>query len=156
MSLNKAKEYLKNYHLEDRILVFDESSATVKEAALRLNCQESEIAKTLAFFVQDKPIVILMAGDAKCKNGLFKQVFHEKAKMIPFENVEDIIGYPPGGVCPFGINDNVSVYFDESLKEHQTIYPACGTSNSAVKLTIEELEKAVPNHTWINVSKEIK
>ena len=97
-----------------------------------------------------------MAGDAKCKNGLFKQTFHEKAKMIPFENVEDIIGYPPGGVCPFGINDNVSVYFDESLKEHQTIYPACGTSNSAVKLTIEELEKAVPNHTWINVSKEIK
>ena len=154
MSLNKAKEYLKKYHLEDRIIVFDESSATVKEAAERLHCQESEIAKTLAFFVQDKPIVILMAGDAKCKNGLFKQIFHEKAKMIPFESVEDMIGHPPGGVCPFGINENVPIYFDESLKEHQTIYPACGSFNSAVKLTIDELEQAVPNHTWINVSKE--
>ena len=154
MSLNKAKEYLKKYHLEDRILVFDESSATVKEAAERLNCQENEIAKTLAFFVQDKPIVILMAGDAKCKNGLFKQIFHEKAKIIPFEKVEEIIGHPPGGVCPFGINENVTVYFDESLKEHQTIYPACGSSNSAVKLTIEELEQTISNHIWINISKE--
>ena len=153
MFLNKAKEYLKNYHLEDRILVFDESSATVKEAALRLNCQESEIAKTLAFFIQDKPIVILMAGDAKCKNGLFKQVFHEKAKMIPFENVEDIIGYPPGGVCPFGINPGVRVYLDESLKRFEFVYPACGSSNSAIKLTIPELEKYANYVSWVDVSK---
>lgn len=156
MSFIKAKEYLEKYGLENKIMEFSVSSATVEEAAKAVNCKEEEIAKTLSFIVEDKPILIVVAGDKKIDNPKYKAEFHTKAKMIPFENVEDIIGYPPGGVCPFGINDNVSVYFDESLKEHQTIYPACGTSNSAVKLTIEELERAVPNHTWINVSKEIK
>ncbi len=154
MSLNNAKEHLKTFHLENRILLFEETSATVEEAAKRINCQESEIVKTLAFQVKESPIIILMAGNAKCKNNLFKQLFHEKAKMIPYEKVEEVIGHPPGGVCPFGINDNVEIYFDVSLKEHQTVYPACGTPNSAVKISIIELEKVVPNHQWINVSKE--
>ena len=155
MSLNNAKEHLKKYHLENNIIIFDDTSATVSEAAKRLNCEESEIAKTLAFLVKEQPILILMAGNAKCKNSLFKQNFYEKAKMIPASEVEDIIDHPPGGVCPFGIKEGVEVYLDESLKEHEIIYPACGTPNSAVKLTIEQLENSIPNHKWINVSKDI-
>ncbi len=152
MSLPKVKEYLKKYNMENDILLFDGSSATVKEAAHELNCTEGDIAKTLAFYVLDKPILILMAGDAKCQNSLFKKVFHEKAKMIPFADVERVIGHAPGGVCPFGINEEVKVYFDESLKKHEYVYPACGSSNSAIKLSIESLCKVVPKHEWINVS----
>ncbi len=152
MSLMKAKKYLSNYNLDQNIIIFDDSSATVSEASKRLQCEEKEIAKTLAFIVNEKPILILMAGNAKCQNSLFKKIFKEKAKMIPYEKVEEVIGHSPGGVCPFGINDNISVYFDESLKENNFIYPACGSSNSAIKLSIEELEKIVPEHIWINVS----
>ena len=152
MSLQKVKSYLEKYNLQNEILIFDGSSATVHDAAERLNCKESDIAKTLAFYVAGKPILILMAGDAKCQNSLFKSVFHEKAKMIPFEEVESVVGHAPGGVCPFGINENIQVYFDESLKAHDYIYPACGSSNSAIKLSIQKLEEIVPNHTWINVS----
>lgn len=155
MSLERAKNYLKKYHLEDRIMEFSTSSATVEEAAKALNCTEGEIAKTLSFLVEEKPILIVVAGDKKIDNSKYKGEFHKKAKMIPFDQVEDFIGHKVGGVCPFGIKDNVDVYLDESLKKYETIYPACGSSNSAVKLSIPELEQASNYKKWIDVCKEI-
>lgn len=155
MSLERAKNYLKKYHLEDRIMEFSTSSATVEEAAKALNCTEGEIAKTLSFLVEEKPILIVVAGDKKIDNSKYKGEFHKKAKMIPFDQVEDFIGHKVGGVCPFGIKDNVDVYLDESLKKYKTIYPACGSSNSAVKLSIPELEQASNYKKWIDVCKEI-
>lgn len=153
MSFIKAKEFLKRFNLEDRIMEFDVSSATVKEAAIALGCSEGEIAKTLSFIVNDKPILIVTAGDSKIDNSKYKKEFSTKAKMISFDDVEKLIGHSVGGVCPFGINDNVSVYLDESLKEYEIIYPACGSSNSAVKLTVNELETASNYLKWIDVCK---
>ncbi len=154
MSLEIAKNYLKKYHLEGRIMEFTTSSATVEEAAKALNCTEGEIAKTLSFLVEEKPILIVVSGDAKIDNSKYKAEFHKKAKMIPFDQVEGFIGHKVGGVCPFGIKDNVDVYLDESLKKYETIYPACGSSNSAVKLSIPELEQASNYKKWIDVCKE--
>lgn len=156
MSLTKAKEHLKKYGLEDKIMESSVSSATVKEAAIALNCKEEEIAKTLSFIIDDKPILIVTSGDQKIDNSKYKAEFHTKAKMIPFNEVENKIGHGVGGVCPFGINDDVKVYLDTSLKRFKTIYPACGTSNSAVKLTIEELEKTSNYIKWIDVCKSAK
>lgn len=153
MSFIKAKEYLKNFNLEDRIMEFDVSSATVKEAAIALGCTEGEIAKTLSFIVNDKPILIVAAGDSKIDNSKYKKEFSTKAKMISFDDVEKLIGHAVGGVCPFGINNNVSVYLDESLKQYEIIYPACGSSNSAVKLTVNELETASNYLKWVDVCK---
>lgn len=156
MSLVTAKEYLKKYGLEDRIMEFNVSSATVEEAAKAINCKEEEIVKTLSFIVEDKPILIAVAGDSKIDNSKFKAEFHTKAKMIPFENVEELIGHAVGGVCPFGINENVDVYLDNSLKRFKIIYPACGSSSSAVKLTLDELEKTSNYKKWIDVCKYIQ
>lgn len=156
MPLTKAKEHLKKHGLEDKIMEFWVSSATVKEAAIALNCKEEEIAKTLSFLVDDKPILIVTSGNQKIDNSKYKAEFHTKAKMIPFNEVENKIGHGVGGVCPFGINDDVKVYLDTSLKRFKTIYPACGTSNSAVKLTIEELEKTSNYIKWIDVCKNAK
>ena len=153
MSFIKAKEYLKKFNLEDRIMEFDVSSATVREAAIALGCTEGEIAKTLSFIVNEKPILIVIAGDAKIDNSKYKKEFSVKAKMIPFDDVERLIGHSVGGVCPFGINENVDVYLDESLKQYDIIYPACGSSNSAVKLTVNELETASNYLKWIDVCK---
>ena len=153
MSLVKAKEYLKKHGLENKIMEFDVSSATVKEAAIAINCKEEEIVKTLSFIVDEKAILIATAGDAKIDNSKYKAEFHAKAKMIPFENVEEMIGHAVGGVCPFGINENVDVYLDNSLKRFSIIYPACGSSNSAVKLTLEEFEKISNNKKWVDVCK---
>lgn len=154
MSFVKAKKYLQQYGLEDRIMEFDASSATVEEAANAINCKKEEIVKTLSFIVGDKPILIAAAGDSKIDNRKFKEEFHTKAKMIPFENVEELTGHAVGGVCPFGINENVDVYLDNSLKRFKIIYPACGNSNSAVKLTLDELEKTSNYTKWIDVCKE--
>lgn len=154
MSFVKAKKYLQQYGLEDRIMEFDVSSATVEEAAKAINCKKDEIVKTLSFIVEDKPILIAAAGDSKIDNRKFKEEFHTKAKMIPFENVEELTGHAVGGVCPFGINENVNVYLDNSLKRYKIIYPACGSSNSAVKLTLDELEKASNYKKWIDVCKD--
>lgn len=155
MSIVKAKEYLKKFGLENKVMEFDVSSATVEEAAKAINCKEEEIVKTLSFIVNDKPILIAVAGDSKIDNSKFKAEFKTKAKMIPFDNVEELIGHAVGGVCPFGINENVEVYLDNSLKRFTTVYPACGSSNSAVKLTLDEFEKASNNLKWIDVCKEI-
>ena len=153
MSLVKAKEVLQKYGLEDRIMEFDVLSSTVKEAAKAINCKEEEIAKTLSFIVEDKPILIVVAGDSKIDNSKFKQAFNCKAKMIPSENLGELIGHEAGGVCPFGINPGVRVYLDESLKRFEFVYPACGSSNSAIKLTIPELEKYANYVSWVDVSK---
>lgn len=154
MSFIKAKKYLETFNLDKNVMEFDVSSATVKQAAIALNCTEGEIAKTLSFMVKEKPILIVVAGDAKIDNSKYKLEFHTKAKMVAFDDVETIIGHKAGGVCPFGINDNVEVYLDESLKEYKIVYPACGSGNSAVKLTIEELEKASQFIKWVDVCKK--
>lgn len=156
MSFVKAKEYLMEAGYGSNIMEFDVSSATVKEASMALNCSEGEIAKTLSFLINDKPILILVAGDAKIDNSKYKKEFLNKAKMIPIEMVEDIIGHAVGGVCPFGINPNVEVFLDETLKKYNVIYPACGSSNSAVKLTLEELEKICNYKKWVDVCKDIE
>ena len=155
MSLLKAKEHLQKYGLENRIMEFDVSSATVSEAARVINCKEEEIAKTLSFIVDDKPILIVVSGDCKIDNSKFKTEFQTKAKMIPFDNVEELIGHAVGGVCPFGINENVDVYLDNSLKRFEIVYPACGSSNSAVKLTLDELKKTSNYKKWVDVCKDI-
>lgn len=154
MSFLKAKEYLKNYNLDDRIIEFSESTATVSEAAHALGCKEEAIAKSLSFLIDDKPIMILVAGDCKIDNAKYKAEFSTKAKMIPFDDVEKYIGHAAGGVCPFGINDNVVVYLDESLKKLETLYPACGNPNSAVRLNVIELEKVSNYKKWVNVCKD--
>lgn len=156
MAFEKAKEHLKKFGLDDKVMEFDVSSATVKEAAVAANCAEAEIAKTLSFLVEDKPILIVVAGDQKIDNSKYKAQFHTKAKMISFEDVEPLIGHAVGGVCPFGINEGVDVYLDESLKRFDVVYPACGSSNSAVKLNVRELEKASGYLDWIDVCKMIE
>ncbi len=153
MSFIKAKEYLKKYNLEDRIKEFSVSSATVALAAEAIKCTEDEIAKSLSFLLADEPILIIVSGASKIDNKKYKEEFKCKAKMIPAEDVEKLIGHGVGGVCPFGINDNVKVYLDVSLKKHQIVYPACGSSNSAVKLKINELEKVSNYLKWVDVCK---
>lgn len=155
MAFGTAKAHLAKYGVEDRVTEFDVSSATVGEAAKAVGSSEGEIAKTLSFLVDEKPILIVVAGDCKIDNAKYKAYFHAKAKMLPFESVEELIGHAVGGVCPFGIKEGVEVYLDESLKRFEIVYPACGSSNSAVKLSIEELEKASEFRCWIDVCKMI-
>ncbi len=156
MSVEKAVAHLKRFGLEDKIMLFDVSSATVAEAAQAIGCKEAEIAKTLSFLVGEKAVLVVAAGDGKIDNGKFKAAFRTKAKMLPFESVEKLIGHGVGGVCPFGINDGVEVYLDVSLKRFQTVYPACGNAASAVKLTIKELEKASLFTAWEDVCKPVE
>lgn len=156
MSIEKARDYLKQYGLENEIMEFDVSSATVEQAAIAVGCKEQEIAKTLSFIVEEKPILIVAAGDCKIDNPKYKAQFHTKAKMIPFEEVETLIGHAVGGVCPFGVNDGVTVYLDSSLKRFEYVYPACGSSNSAIKLTIEQLESISGYKEWIDVCKIVE
>lgn len=154
MSIEKAREHLKAFGMDTRIIEFAESSATVAEAAKAAGCREGEIAKTLSFLVADQPILIVVAGDCKIDNSKYKREFSAKAKMIPFERVEDLIGHQVGGVCPFGIKEDVEVYLDESLQEYEMVYPACGSSNSAIRLTIPELEETSRFIKWIDVCKK--
>lgn len=153
MSIDKVRTYFKKFGLEEKILEFDVSSATVELAAKALGCEEARIAKTLSFLVEEKPILIVTAGDVKIDNSKYKAKFLTKAKMLKFEQVESLIGHAVGGVCPFGINEGISVYLDESLKRFQTVFPACGSANSAIELTIKDLEKYSNSKDWIDVSK---
>lgn len=155
MSFEKAFEHLKKFQLEDRVIVFPVLTSTVKEAANALGSKEGEIAKSLAFLVNDKAVLVIAAGDQKIDNAKFKMEFNVKAKMIAFNEVGNIIGHDAGGVCPFGVNEGVSVYLDESLKKYEIVYPACGSHNSAVKLTIEDIMKASEYIKWVNVCKDI-
>ena len=154
MSLEKAKKYLEEKGYADHIIELEESSATVQLAAEALGVEPGMIAKTMSFLVDGEPILILTEGTAKVDNRKYKDLFHVKAKMIPFDEVERVIGHAPGGVCPFGINDGVEVYLDESLKKFATVYPAAGNDHSAVKLTIPELEQAAGAKGWVDVCKE--
>ena len=155
MSIIKVKEYFKKFGKDKDIQEFEISSATVALAAQALNCKESEIAKTLSFQLKDGVILIVMAGDYKIDNSKFKATFQEKAVMLKFDEVENLIGHAVGGVCPFAINEGVKVYLDNSLKEHKYVYPACGSSNSAIKLSIAELEKYSNYTSWVDVGKLI-
>lgn len=151
MSLERAANYLRKMGLEDHIIIPSHSSATVAEAAEALGCEPGMIAKTLSFLIGDQPVLILAEGTARIDNAKYKARFSRKAKMIPADLVEPLIGHAIGGVCPFGVNGNVTVYLDESLKLHETVYPAAGTDHSAVRLTIAELERACPDAAWIDV-----
>jgi prolyl-tRNA editing enzyme YbaK/EbsC (Cys-tRNA(Pro) deacylase) len=151
MSLERARNDLREKGFEDHIIIPEHSSATVAEAAEALGCEPGMIAKTLSFLQGETPVLILAEGTARIDNAKYKARFSKKAKMIPPEQVEALIGHAVGGVCPFGVNENVTVYLDESLKLHGTVYPAAGTDHSAVRLTIEELERACPGAEWIDV-----
>lgn len=152
MALNEVKEYLKKYNADDRVVVLNESSATVSMAAHALHTTEERIAKTLSFKIDDKVILVVLAGDAKINNSKFKHFFHEKAHMLPFDEVESLTGHPVGGVCPFAVKPGVEVYLDESLKRFETVFPACGSPASAIEVTIKELEEFSNPVDWIDVS----
>lgn len=153
MSLERAKTYLKQKGFEDRIIIPEKSSATVAEAAAALGCEPGMIAKSLSFLQDDRPVLVLAEGTARVDNKKYKARFGCKAKMIPGDQVEALIGHDVGGVCPFGVNDGVTVYLDESLKLHDTVYPAAGTDHSAVRLTISDLEQACDYTAWVDVCK---
>ncbi len=153
MAIEKAREYLKKYGLDEKIMEFDVSSATVELAAQALGCEGKRIAKSLSFMVDDKAILVVAAGDAKVDNPKYKAQFHTKAKMLSPEQCENMVGHAVGGVCPFGINDDVKVYLDESLKRFETVYPACGSSNSAIELTPAKLEEVSKCECWVDVCK---
>ncbi len=153
MAIEKVREYFRQYDMEDRINEFEVSSATVELAAQALSCEPCRIAKTLSFMVDEKAILIVAAGDAKIDNPKYKAQFSTKAKMLTPDEAVNMIGHAVGGVCPFGINEDVVVYLDESLKRFETIFPACGSSNSAIELTLEELEKYSNYTEWIDVCK---
>ena len=153
LSIEKGREHLRKYGAENRVLEFEVSSATVELAAKALNTEGKRIAKTLSFLLNDGAILVVAAGDAKVDNKKFKQTFSQKAKMLTFEQVDEMIGHSVGGVCPFGINEGVKVYLDESLKRFETVFPAVGSSNSAIELNMEELEKFSECDGWVDVCK---
>lgn len=153
MAIDKVREYLKKFGKDKDILEFAVSSATVGDAALAIGCDEAHIAKTMSFLVDDKPILVVMAGDKKVDNSKFKQTFKCKAKMVQAIDLVQLIGHEAGGVCPFGINEGVDVYLDDSLKRFEFVYPACGSSNSAIKLTISELENLSNSKNWVDIGK---
>ena len=153
MAVEKAKKYFRKYGMENRVQEFEVSSATVELAAEALHCEPCRIAKTLSFMVDGHPVLIVAAGDAKIDNPKYKAQFSTKAKMLTPDEAQTMIGHAVGGVCPFAINAGVVVYLDVSLKRFQTVFPACGSSNSAIELTIEELEKYSSYAAWIDVCK---
>lgn len=153
MAIEKVRAYFEGYGMADRILEFQVSSATVELAAQALGCEPCRIAKTLSFLVEDKPILIVAAGDAKIDNPKYKAQFGTKAKMLTPAEAEDLVGHAVGGVCPFAVKEGVRVYLDESLKRFETVFPACGSSNSAIELTISELERYSGYDSWVDVCK---
>ena len=154
MSIQKVREYFKQFGIEDRIREFDVSSATVELAAVAVGVEGARIAKSMSFKVGEEPIIIVVAGDAKVDNSRYKAQFHTKAKMLSHEEAETLIGHAVGGVCPFAVNEGVDVYLDESLKRFETVFPACGSSNSAIELTIPELEANCDHFKgWVDVCK---
>ena len=153
MSIEKAREYLRSCGFEDKIQEFTVSSATVELAAQALGVEGARIAKTMSFKIGEEAILIVAAGDVRIDNRKYKDKFHTKAKMLAPDEVEALIGHAIGGVCPFGINEGVTVYLDESLKRFETVFPACGSSNSAIELTIPELEKLSQFTEWVDVCK---
>ena len=153
MAIDRVRAYFRELDMEGRILEFEVSSATVELASVAVGCEPARIAKTLSFMVSGAPILIVTAGDAKIQNAKYKAAFHTKAKMLGMDEAERLIGHGVGGVCPFAVNDGVTVYLDESLKRFDTVFPACGSANSAIELTIPELERTSGHAAWVNVCK---
>ena len=154
MSIQKVREYFKQFGIEDRIREFDVSSATVELAAVAVGVEGARIAKSMSFKVGEEPIIIVVAGDAKVDNSRYKAQFHTKAKMLTFEEAHTLVGHDVGGVCPFALPEDVKVYLDASLRRFETVFPAAGSDNSAVEMTCEELERYSSNFTaWVDVCK---
>lgn len=153
MSIERVKAYFASVGLADRVREFDVSSATVELAALALGCEGKRIAKTLSFMGPAGPLLVVAAGDARIDNAKFKAQFGLKAKMLTPEQAVELVGHAVGGVCPFAVNEGVEVWLDESLKRFETVFPACGSSNSAIELTIPELEKYAAPKDWVDVCK---
>lgn len=153
MAIEKVKKYFNQFGIADRVQEFTVSSATVELAAQALHCEPCRIAKTLSFMVDGHAVLIVTAGDAKIDNSKYKNQFGTKAKMLTPEEAEILVGHAVGGVCPFAVNDGVTIYLDKSLKRFETIFPACGSSNSAIELTIEELEKYSTFTAWVDICK---
>ena len=153
MSIEKVKAYFAALGMEDRVLEFPVSSATVELAAAALGCEPCRIAKTLSFSVGGAPILIVTAGDVKINNAAYKARFGAKAKMLTPDEAVSLIGHAVGGVCPFAVNEGVTVYLDESLRRFETVFPACGSGNSAIELTVPELEKYSGFADWVDVCK---
>ena len=153
MSIQKVREYFKQFGIEDRIREFDVSSATVELAAVAVGVEGARIAKSMSFKVGEEPIIIVVAGDAKVDNSRYKAQFHTKAKMLTHEEAHELIGHDVGGVCPFGVEPGVEVYLDESLRRFETVYPAAGNAASAVRLSPDELASLLPGAQWVDVCK---
>ena len=153
MAIEKVRDYFKQWNIETRILEFQTSSATVELAAQAVGCAPERIAKTLSFKLAEKCVLIVTAGDARIDNSKFKAHFKTKAKMLSAEEVEHLVGHGIGGVCPFAVNSNVDIYLDDSLERFETVFPACGSSNSAIELTIAELEKYSNSVGWFDLCK---
>ena len=153
MAIDKVKAYFREYGMEERIEEFDVSSATVELAAKALHCEPERIAKTLSFMLENEAVLIVAAGDAKIDNPKYKKKFGTKAKMLSLDEVETLVGHAVGGVCPFVVNEGVKVYLGVSLKRFETVFPACGSSNSAIELTIPELEKYSGYAEWVDACK---
>ena len=153
MSIDRVKAYFRELGVEDKVQELEESSATVELAAQALGVEPGRIAKTLSFMVDGSPILIVAAGDVKIDNAKYKKFFGAKAKMLTPDEAVTLIGHAVGGVCPFAVNEGVTVYLDESLKKFVTVFPACGSSNSAIELTMEELEKYSLFKEWVDVCK---
>jgi len=156
MSIERARAHLRKYNLEDRIQEFEVSSATVELAAKALNVEGARIAKTLSYLVDGGAVLVVAAGDIRVDNRKFKDAFHTKAKMLTPDQASEMIGHAVGGVCPFGVNEGVKVYLDVSLKRFETVFPAVGTSSSAIELSIPELEAASGSIGWVDVAKEVE
>lgn len=153
MAVEKVKAYFREYGMEEKIQEFDRSSATVELAAKALHCEPQRIAKTLSFMLENEVVLIVAAGDVKIDNQKYKAKFGKKAKMLPLDRVETLVGHAAGGVCPFAVNEGVKVYLDISLKRFVTVFPACGSGNSAIELTIPEMEKYSGYTEWVDVCK---
>lgn len=153
MSLDKVKAYFKEAGIESKVIELEESSATVELAARALHCEPARIAKTLSFHVDDRVVLVVTAGDAKIDNKKYKEEFGQKAKMLSVDEAEPLIGHAVGGVCPFAVNEGVEVYLDQSMKRFDVVYPAAGSANSAIGLTIPELEIYSMNRKWVDVCK---
>lgn len=153
MSVEKVREYFRSFGAEPEILELGQSTATVELAAKALGVQEDRIAKTLSFVLGEKTILVVMSGKSRIDNAKYRHFFGAKARLVPFDQVEKLTGHKAGGVCPFAVNDGVDIFLDISLKKHQSVFPAAGSLDSAVELTIPELEKYSHFKQWVDVSK---
>ena len=156
MSIERARTHLRKWNMDGRIRELELSSATVELAAKALNVEGARIAKTLSYMVDGAPILVVAAGDIRVDNRKFKDTFHTKAKMLTPDQAAELVGHAVGGVCPFGVNEGVKVYLDESLKRFETVFPAAGSGNSAIELTIPELEETSQRVGWVDVAKEVE